>query len=273
MARVWIPLPDQDFDPTESAVPWQALSRAGHEVVFATESGAAVPKADPRVLQGVLFGKMGAPPAGKAAYAEMEQSEAFKNPVAWGSLDVASFDGLVLPGGHAPGMRPYLESETLRAQVRAFWKLERPVGAICHGVLVLARTRDFATGKSVIATRRTTCLTKTMELVAYYTTFWKLGRYYRTYDQTVQDEVKEALVNPVTQFEKGPFTLSDPSTLDLSFDKDDPKAFVVQDGRYLSARWPGDAFSFAKSFVALVEGRVAVAAEPAAPQAERSLAS
>jgi putative intracellular protease/amidase len=226
----------------------------------------------------VLFGKMGAPRAGKAAYAEMEQTAAFKSPVAWSSLDVATFDGLVLPGGHAPGMRPYLESDTLRAQVRAFWKLERPVGAICHGVLVLARTRDFATGKSVIATRRTTCLTKAMELVAYYTTFWRLGRYYRTYDKTVQDEVKEALVNPMTQFEKGPFLLADPGTLEISLDDEraDPRAFVVQDGRYLSARWPGDAVSFAKSFVALVEGRVAVTqpgeqpSVPAAPVAREA---
>jgi putative intracellular protease/amidase len=276
-ARVWMPLPDQDFDPTESAVPWQALSRAGHEVVFATESGGTAPRADPRVLRGVLFGKMGAPAAGKAAYAEMEQSPAFQSPVAWSSLDVTSFDGLVLPGGHAPGMRPYLESETLRAQVRAFWKLARPVGAICHGVLVLARTRDFATGKSVIASRRTTCLTKTMELVAYYTTFWKLGRYYRTYDKTVQDEVKEALVNPAAQFETGPFILSDPSTLQLSLEREDPRAFVVQDGRYLSARWPGDAFSFANSFVALVEGRSAAGfravAAPAGAAPPRRVAS
>ncbi len=264
MARVWIPLPDRDFDPTESAVPWRALTRAGHEVVFATESGGSTPQADPRVLQGVLFGKMGAPEAGKAAYAEMEQAPAFQNPVSWNDLDVATFDGLVLPGGHAPGMRPYLESETLRAQVRAFWRLQRPVGAICHGVLVLARTQDFATGKSVIAERRTTCLTKTMELVAYYTTFWKLGRYYRTYDTTVQDEVKAALVNPGGQFETGPFTLSDPSKLR----EEDARGFVVQDGRYLSARWPGDAFLFAKSFVALVDGRGATIAAEAAQAAE-----
>jgi putative intracellular protease/amidase len=141
-------------------------------------------------------------------------------------------------------MRPYLESQTLRAQVRAFWKLERPVGAICHGVLVLARTQDFATGKSVIADRRTTCLTKSMELVAYYTTFWKLGRYYRTYPAYVEDEVRAALGSP-TQFERGPFELSRRGT-----DADDSPAFVVEDGRYLSGRWPGDSYLLGKRLLA-----------------------
>jgi putative intracellular protease/amidase len=37
--RVLDPLPDRDFDVTEVAVPWRLLTDAGHEVVFATETG------------------------------------------------------------------------------------------------------------------------------------------------------------------------------------------------------------------------------------------
>ena len=37
---VSIPIPDRDFDPTEVAVSWRVLTRNGHRVVFATESGA-----------------------------------------------------------------------------------------------------------------------------------------------------------------------------------------------------------------------------------------
>ena len=40
MSRVLILLPQEGFDPTEVAVPWKALSEAGHDVVFATETGA-----------------------------------------------------------------------------------------------------------------------------------------------------------------------------------------------------------------------------------------
>ena len=56
------------------------------------------------------------------------------------------------------GLRPYFGSPSLREQVARFWALGRPVGAICHGVLVLARTRDPATGRSVLSGCRTTCL-------------------------------------------------------------------------------------------------------------------
>ena len=52
--RVWMPLPDTDFDTTESAVPWKVLTQAGHEVVIATEAG-AVPACDPRLIDGVIF--------------------------------------------------------------------------------------------------------------------------------------------------------------------------------------------------------------------------
>ena len=57
----------------------------------------------------------------------------------------------------------YLGSHELQRRVAAFWSLGRPVGAICHGVLVLARATDPATGRSVLAGRRTTCLPKYME--------------------------------------------------------------------------------------------------------------
>jgi hypothetical protein len=33
---------------------------------------------------------------------------------------------------------------------------------------------------------------------------------------------------------------------------DDSPAFVTQDGNYVSARWPGDAYLFAKRFLALL---------------------
>src|SRR5262245_5436079 len=59
MSRIWIPLPDQDFDVTEVAVPWKQLTRAGHEVVFTTERGGEAPRADQRLLDGVLFGQLG----------------------------------------------------------------------------------------------------------------------------------------------------------------------------------------------------------------------
>ena len=244
--RVLIPLPDRDFDVTEVAVPWRVLSDAGHQVVFATEQAGTVPAADPRLLTGVILGQLGAAPEAKSFYTELTRAPEFTSTQAWEALDPAAFDGLVLPGGHAPGMRQYLGSAVLRDQVARFWALDRPVGAICHGVLVLARTRDRATGRSVLADRTTTCLPKYMERLAYLTTAWRLGRYYRTYPAYVEDEVKAALDQP-GQFRRGPIVLGTRGTA-----TDDTPAFTVTDRNYLSARWPGDAYLFARLFSAFL---------------------
>ncbi len=243
MARILMPLPDRDFDVTEVAVPWKLVTAAGHEVVFSTEAG-ATPAADPLLLRGVLFGKLGAHPEPKRFYEELTATPGFVKPRPWTSLDVAEFDGLILPGGHAPGMKQYLGSADVHALIARFWQLDRPVGAICHGVLALARAND-ATGQGVLRDRKTTCLPKYMERSAYLLTFWKLGRYYRTYPAYVEDEVRAALADADAQFVRGPKVRTARGTA-----TDDGPAFVVEDGRYVSARWPGDAYKFARAFLA-----------------------
>jgi putative intracellular protease/amidase len=227
-----MPLPDRDFDVTEVAVPWKLFTRAGHDVVFATETG-KTPAADPRLIDGVLFGQLGAKPEPLAFYRELENMPAFGSPKSWGTIDPNAFDALHLAGGHAPGMKQYLESAEVQSLARAFFAADKPVSAICHGVIVLARA-------GLLAERRTTCLPKYMERIAYFTTAWKLGRYYRTYDAYVEEEV----VANAKEFERGPVTLFTHGT-----DEDDAAAFVVEDGAYVSARWPGDAYLVAKKLL------------------------
>jgi putative intracellular protease/amidase len=246
--RVLMPLPDRDFDVTKVAVPWRILRDAGNEVVFAPQPDGTTPAADPRLLTGVLFGKLGAAPEAVGQYQELARAPEFGATQAWADLDPAAFDGLLLAGGHAPGMRQYLGSPVLQAQVARFWALGRPVGAICHGVLVLARTRSEEPGRSVLAGRRTTCLPKYMERSAYLATAWRLGRYYRTYPAYVEDEVRAALHDPARQFSRGPRTLSARGTA-----TDDTPAFAVQDGNYVSARWPGAAYLFGRRFTDLLQ--------------------
>jgi putative intracellular protease/amidase len=239
--KVLIPLPDRDFDITEVAVPWRLLTDAGHDVTFATRNGSTA-AGDPKLVDGVIFGQLGADPEPKVFYRQLLDAPAFHAPASWIDLDVTAFDGLLLPGGHAPGMRQYLGDAALQQQVVRFWNLDRPVAAICHGVLVLARAVDPATGRSVLAGRRTTSLTTWQERLAYGLTRWKLGRYYRTYPAYVQDEVTRAL-GPDGRFERGPLDTKRGTATD------DGPAFVVEDGRYVSARWPGDAYLLARRFL------------------------
>lgn len=247
MATILVPLPATDFDPTEVAVPWRILSAAGHQLCFATPDGRPA-SADARMVTGEGLGLLApvlrADGNGRAAYAELIASEAFRQPRAWAQIGPDDFDALLLPGGHAQGMRPYLESAQLQALVADSFRRDKPVAAICHGVLLAARSLG-ADGRSVLHGRKTTALTAQMELSAWNLTRLWLGDYYRTYPITVEDEVGGLLAQPA-DFLRGPTSLrrDGPTTLQ--------RGFVVRDGNYLSARWPGDAHRLGHELVALL---------------------
>jgi protease I len=237
-------LPDRGFDPTESAIPWRVLRAAGHSVHFATESGKPG-RADERTLlgEGLPFwaGALRCRPENRAVYEEMENDAAFRVPRRWGEISPDDFQALILPGGHAPEMKPYLESSEVRRIVRSFFEREAPVAAVCHGVLAVARTRTAAGHHSVLYGRRTTGLTNLQEKVAIGITKHALGDHYRTYPETVQDEVSAFLASP------GDF-LTGGAIPRMGSETHPDVGFVVRDGHYVSARFPGDVHRWATTF-------------------------
>lgn len=245
--RVLIPIPSDDFDPTESAVPWKILNDSGIEITFATPTG-SVGQCDKRMLKGVglgpLSGLLAADRIGRESYEEMSISSEFKNPIKWSDIDPAKFDGLILPGGHAKGMCEYLESVVLHTCTGKFFELSKPVGAICHGVVLASRSQT-SENRSVLFGRKTTALLASQELTAWLITCAWLGSYYRTYSQTVEAEVKSTLASN-KDFIKGPTPLLRDNAHNLS------RGFVVKDGNYLSARWPGDAHLFGSKFLEML---------------------
>lgn len=281
MATVLIPVPDIDFDPTEVAISWQVLTRHGHDVVFSTESGRPGAADDimvsgrgldlwsriPGVGRLVLVGRfLRANADARAAYAQMLRSPEFQRPIAWRDARLDDVDALLLPGGHrARGMRTYIDSEVLQTLVADAFGRGMPVAAICHGVLLAARTIDPATGRSVLHGRRTTALTWDLERRAWQLTrvtrFWDRD-YYRTYAErpgdpagymSVQAEVTRALANPDDFCDVGKDSpnrrLQTSGTARDTADDSRP-AFVVVDDAYISARWPGDAHTFAATLSA-----------------------
>ncbi len=285
MARLLMPLPARDFDPTEVAVTWQVLRALGHEFTFATPEGSQA-HADDIMLTGQGLDPWGQLPglrrlvvvglllranrAARAAYTALVADSAFCAPIAWAGIDPAAYDGLVLPGGHrARGMRAYLESELLQATVAAFFAAGKPVAAICHGVLLAARSRR-ADGRSVLYGRLTTALTWQLERsawgVARRTRFWDPD-YYRSYPEapgqkpgfmSVQAEVTRALARPA-DFRDVPMREHQRArkTGGMARDTltDDRPAFVMRDGTYVSARWPGDVHTFARIFAEVLAER------------------
>ncbi len=242
-----IPLPATDFDPSEAALPWRLLRRSGADVRFATPAGRPA-SADFRMLTGAglgaLKGLLMARADAREAYAEMERAPEFQKPLSYVDVRARDFSAALLPGGHAPGMRIYLESRELQTFAREILAAGKPLGAICHGVLLAARARDAA-GRSILYERRTTALLKSQELLAWNLTRLWLGDYYRTYPVSVEDEVKSLLKSPA-QFERGPAPLGRDSLERLD------RGFVVRDGRFVSARWPGDAHRFATELMQLL---------------------
>ena len=245
---VLIPLPTHDFDPTEAAVPWRILSSAGLQITFATPD--ALPAhCDARMLNGrglgILAPLLCADKNAQEAYAEMSNAPEFLNPKKWSNMNHQEFDGVLLPGGHAPGMREYLESPILQKLVAEFFKFDKPVGAICHGVVLAARSKAES-GQSVLFHRKTTALLASQELAAWLLTSLWLGNYYRTYPATVETEVKANLAHPA-QFVKGPSPIRRDSLQNLR------PGFIVQDRNYISARWPGDAHTFGSKFLTMLQ--------------------
>ena len=282
MALVLLPLPALDFDPTEVAISWQVLCRLGHQVVFATPEGQPG-QADDLMVSGRGLDPWGGVPLlrhlalvglalranadGRRAYAALARHPSFLAPLRWPDLGAGAFDGILLPGGHrARGMRQYLESAVLGELVADFFTAGKPVGAICHGVLLAARSRDPVSGRSVLYGRRTTALTWQLERTA-----WEIGRrtrfwdptYYRTYMEepgqpagfmSVQQEVTRALARPEDFLDvpPGPDHRRQTSGRARDSDGDSRPAWVVRDGNYVSARWPGDAHTFAATFAAVL---------------------
>ncbi len=284
MARVLIPLPARDFDPSEAAVSWQVLSMTGHVVTFATPDGRPA-AADDMMLTGQgldFWGRipllrswpligllMRANRPAREAYAAMIADPNYLAPKRWDDVNASEFDGLLLPGGHrARGTRSYLESGLLQGYVASFFEAQKPVAAICHGVLLAARSTNRRTGRSVLFGYRTTALTWAFERsawrVARLTRFWD-PNYYRTYLEgagepegymSVQQEVTRSLARPEDFLD---VPASDPdyrrkrSGLQRDSLEDTRPSFVVRDRHYVSARWPGDAYTFAKTFAGLLK--------------------
>lgn len=246
---VLIIVPQLGFDPTEVAVPWKTLTAAGITCVFTSPAGGAA-RCDQVMIDGVglylLKWSMRADANGRAAYAELlasgalDATQPYDEALGTDEATLARYDGLLLPGGHCPDMKPYLEDGRVHRFIQRFHGTQKPLAAVCHGVVVAARA-------GVLKGLRVTALPSWMETLAHTLTRAWMGNYYKTYSGTsVQQEVTES---SILNFESGPKNLT----------RDDAKweatgaGFCVQDGSVLTARWPGDTHRFGALFVRMLE--------------------
>ena len=264
--KILIPMSDHGHDPTEVAIPYKIFTAAEFDVHFATETGQS-PRLDARMLYGVTGALLGANAEAKAAAVALQTSSesragSFAKPLAWSreGFSLGDYDLVFLPGGHERGVRQIIGSERMHELLAEYFPLtrraaaaaetgiqerrkKRAIAAICHGVQVLAFTPSpDVPGKSIIHDARTTALPHWMEQGIWWLTRLWLGDYYKTFgrgSKSVQQFVEEGL---------------DDRALFVVPEGWGGKPFVVEDERYryLSARYPPDAWVLAERAVELV---------------------
>lgn len=236
---ILLPLPDHDFDPTESSIPWLECHSRGWQVIISTEHGMAA-ECDQNRFKGPFRSLRSVGSTVQAAYKQFTLDPSFQHPIPYAEIDPSKFDAILLPGGDGLRMRQYLESQVLQAIVLQFNQQGKLIGAICHGILVAARTIDPHTGHSVLFGHKLTILPKSMDQLKYQldAKFFRNG--YIMYPSCVEDEVTACLEHK-EDYLRGPGLLA---------------PYVVSDGNLVTARYYSDAQVFARRFVEMLQKRI-----------------
>ena len=242
--KVLITLPRKDFDPSEVVIPWSIL-RTGCQIVFATPDGVrSVP--DRHTLTGeglgILTPVLRADKRIQHALKEMMDTHYFHHPITYEEALNSEFDGIILPGGHAGGIKEYLDSEILQKIISNHMEKRRPIGAICQAVLLLARSKG-SKSVSVIHNKKVTALPKIAEKITNKLINKSFVKDFKSpIKSSIEDEVKSVLENEKQQFSPGPPLLVKDSLSRLW------AGHVVRDENLVTARWAGDAHRFAMEF-------------------------
>lgn len=165
MSKVLIVLTNHKFmlngDPTglwleEFAVPYTALTEAGHEVTVSSVSGGRVP----------------IDPNSEATTEQMEQWRQaltqLESTPAFNKFDADDFDAVYLPGGHGT-MFDMPFNDALHAKLYQFDRAGKLIAAVCHGPAVFGNMRDEE-GVPFIKGKKVACFTDSEEAAAGGTT-------------------------------------------------------------------------------------------------------
>lgn len=144
----------------ELATPYQLLSAAGYEILFATPGGRPAPL-DPASLEEPWL-----LPAGHWFLSQAAAMAQLEAPQDVADVDVARIDTIFLVGGTGtlwdfPGCKP------LGALATSLIAQDKPVAAICHGVVGLM-TATAPDGAPLVAGKSLTCFSNEEEAMLEY---------------------------------------------------------------------------------------------------------
>jgi putative intracellular protease/amidase len=245
--KVLILLPENGGDPSETAMPYDELRRAGYEVVFATASG-KMSQLDTLASKSVFLLPDRPNAEGRADTKRMLASKEFQKPITFDqAYQRDDFAALFVPGGEGKGMPAFLSNGRAHDLVRKFYAKNLPAAFLCHGALMAARTVDPKTGASVVRGERVTTISKTAEELAV-PAFILSGRprvYGALGGNWAADEMRRAAGKDM--FVEPDFTLRFRPAAD--------RVNVVRNGNHLFGSGPWDSKPFASAFVELLDSR------------------
>jgi putative intracellular protease/amidase len=140
------------FWASELIHPYDAFSKAGHEVTIASPDGGRVEldaMSDPRDASGYS-----ASDTLSKQYLERDDFAALlEDTPSLGDLDWEAYDAIVVAGGQAP-MFTFDRATGVHRAIRSFHDAQKPTAALCHGVSALLHVRNddgtpFLRGRTV----------------------------------------------------------------------------------------------------------------------------
>ena len=141
----------------EAVVPYEAFTKAGHEIVVATPGGVVPP-----VDEGSLAPEANGGEENAAHLREvLASAPEFQNPIALADVRLDDYAAVYVPGGHGP-------MEDLAVDARSGELLATalgagtPLGVVCHGPAALLAAVD-ASGRNAFAGYRVTAFTNEEE--------------------------------------------------------------------------------------------------------------
>ena len=190
-------------------------------------------------------------------YKQVIEWDEYKNPIAYDKIVPQDYDGMILIGGHAAGMNTFLNSETMQTKLSEFYNLKRPIAAICHGVLILSRTKN-KDGKSLIHDRKVCALPMWLEIQAYLITAGICGVPAKEYQlsTTWPNYVQGEIQKEASEFVVGPYHVLAPlfpGTATNHFNAFAYEDFPEGKSPLVTARFWSDSYLWTNKFAALLE--------------------
>lgn len=230
----------------ELVIPSQAFIKAGYEVVIATPDG-NTPALDANSITTEHFGgdveKLAEAMRFVTTYPGMQKPKTLREVVRAG-LD--SFDGIYLPGGHAP-MVDLMQDQDLGMALRKFHTAGKVTGLLCHGPIALSSSTDNP------AKFRAAMVSGDTKAAASFAPNWIYKGYKMTVYSTAEEKSVEKFLGGDIQFYMedaltaagGNVQVKAPST-----------PFIVEDRELVTGQNPNSASMIAEAMVRKLDSQV-----------------